>query len=278
MNKKLILLLFIISCVFICPVSVSADMGPKPSLTIHCDNMPNTMCYLDLLVENPYSGDVNLNMNNTYNQELIKKLKDYNVDGWRSAMLNGSGAPLFGDIVCNIKDGKCTQNFSYFGTPDKFKIIVVTADNRTVVTKEIKRLAYNSTVHFDFEKAEASEQYQFMSYVLQFLITCPSTLILEGIILLLFRFSLRQNWKPFLLINISTQILLYIVLFYQMTINGGTFTSFLFFMLAEIIIFIAEVILFSELLHQHSKKRRMSFALTANLLSFIAGFIIMLQF
>ena len=34
------------------------------------------------------------------------------------------------------------------------------------------------------------------------------TLVIEGVILLLFGFSLKKNWKAFLLVNIITQIFL----------------------------------------------------------------------
>ncbi len=280
MIKRVTALIFLISCIlFLYPVSVYADMGPKPSLTIYCKNMPDTTCYLDLLVDRVPNEGGYKNINNTqnYNPQMIKILEDYNVDGWLSAMLHGTGAPIFGDIVCNIKDGKCTQKFGYLGIPDRFKIIVVTADNKTVISNEINRLAFNSTVYFDYQKAQAAEKNPFSSSILQFLGTMIFTLIIEGIVLLVFRFKLALNWKPFLIINLITQILLNTVVIYQMATNG-TFFAFFYYVLFEMIIFTTETVLFSKFLKQHSIIRRVLFALTANLLSFITGIAVMMWF
>jgi hypothetical protein len=57
---------------------------------------------------------------------------------------------------------------------------------------------------------------------------------MEGAILLLFLFSLKRNWKPFLIIE-------------------GT--------LAEALVFILETALFAFLLKEHSKPRRVLYSL-----------------
>ena len=277
MRKKVLLMVVIIICIALFPINANADTGPKPSITIHCSNMPETTCYLDLLVknrgENKYDNIRNIN---DYNQQLIKKLENYSTDGWYSAMIYGW--LLFGELDCDVVDGECTQYFSYFGVPDRFKIIVVT-DNKTVVSNEINRVAFQSTIHFNYEmaeakevyeKAEAKEVYILWSYILQFLMTCIATLVIEGLILLMFRFNIKTNLKPFLLINIATQIALNLIVAFQM-IRGGTTLAIFSYVVFELFIIMIEPALFVIFLKQHSITRRALFAISANLISFIIG-------
>lgn len=268
-------LLIIVLLVLFLPFMASADIGPKPSLHIIAKNMPDGVCYLDLLINYTFGSDhPNISNAAKYDPKMLDVLKKYNVDGWRAAMVNGTGAPLFGDIICDVKDGECTMNFTYMGVPDEFKIIVVTSDGNTVVSNVVNRKAFSSTVNFDYKTGRAAERSATSSYFFQFILTCSGTLVLEGLALLLFRFNLKRNWKPFVVINVFTQILLTLVIS-TMMYREGILAALLVYFLFEFIILIIEACLFAKFLQEHSKIRRVLFALTANIASFAFGIALM---
>ena len=207
---------------------------------------------------------------------MYKLLKDYNVDGWRPALVTGTRVPLNGKLTGEKKGSNMIHKFSYVGVPDRFKVIIVTSDNEIIISEDIvERKAFNSNVYFDYNTRKLVESSPILSYVLQFISTCLATLIIEGVILILFCFSIKQNYKPFIIINVITQILLTLIVFSAMYSNGS-FAALLLYIPFELVIFIAEAILFAKHLKQHSKLRRIMFAITANLVSFIFGFVAML--
>lgn len=275
MKSKSILLLIIFILVFFS--TVNGDVGPKPSIKIIVKNPPQGEYYLDLLVD--YSGyDLydNIRENQTYSKHMYKLLKDYKVDGWRPALVTGTRVPLNGKLTGEKKGNNMIHNFSYVGVPDRFKVIIVTSDNEIIVSEDIvERKAFNSTVFFDYNTSRLVESSMLLSYILQFISTCLATLIIEGIILILFRFSIKQNYKPFIIINVITQILLTIIVFSAMYTNGA-FAAIFMYIPFELMILIAEGIMFGKYLRQHSKLRRVMFAITANVASFILGFAVML--
>lgn len=276
--KKLsiVILLLVVFCP-IFPTIANADVGPKPTLKINAKNMPNTTCYLDLLVNYPPKRvQQNITDFQKYKPKILNKLKQYNVNGWRPALVTGTMPPLFGDILCDIKDGECINEFSYLGVPDQFKIIVVSEDGKIVISNEIRRIAFNSEVYFDYRTGKATEKSPINAYIFQFISTCTLTLIIEVIILLIFGFNLGQNWKPFIAINFLTQILLTLIVFSAMY-KEGTLLAMILYVPFELVIVIIEAFLFAKYLKQHSQKRRVIFSITANIASFIAGILLMLD-
>ena len=63
------------------------------------------------------------------------------------------------------------HSFSYIGVPDRFKIIIVTADGETIVSENIvKRKAFNSRVYFDYNTKKLWEDSIVLAYIKQFLL------------------------------------------------------------------------------------------------------------
>ena len=281
-KNKIILFLIIVSFAIVVfmafPMPVSADTGPKASLKISVKNLPEGEVYLDLLVDYPaqmgedgkpfgvetdYSSEY-------YNQDMIAILKAYNVDGWRPALVTGTSAPLWGSLKVDVYSGNATSSFSYFGVPSRFKIIVVTENGDVVVSNIVEKKAFQSVVDFDFATGIAKERSLATLAVKQFAVTLPITLAIEALVLLAFGFSMRQNWKPFLLINLCTQVGLHLGIMFANSMFGFV-AGLLAYVGLELTIFIVEAVLFALLLKQHSKLRRVLFALSANAASFIVG-------
>lgn len=275
MIKRLSLLL-VIFCICIITI-VNADVGPKPSLEIMVKNAPDSLYYLDLLID--YSDDhlyQFIEENEIENKDMYNTLKSYNIDGWRPALVTGTKVPLNGKLT-GIKEGEYTKHyFSYVGVPDKFKIIIVDSDNEIIVSENVlERKSFNTKVYFDCDTRLIKEKSYILSTFMQLLPTCLLTLLIEGIILVFFGFSLKLNWKPFLIINIITQVLLTAIVGISMY-TYGIMLALLAFFAFEWVIVIGEAILFSKYLKQHSKKRRVFYAITANIASMLAGLMIAL--
>jgi hypothetical protein len=94
------------------------------------------------------------------------------------------------------------------------------------------------------------------------------TLIIEAIVFWLFGFRNKRSWIAFLIINLITQGALNIWL------NGAApLVSYLIFTLifGEMLVFIAEIIMFLVLIKEHRPMRTLLFVITANFLSLFAG-------
>ncbi|MBU5677647.1 hypothetical protein KQI88_14595 [Alkaliphilus sp. MSJ-5] len=94
------------------------------------------------------------------------------------------------------------------------------------------------------------------------------TLIIEGIVFWKFGFRNKESWIAFIIINLITQGAL------NIWINGfDPSSSYMIFslILAEIIIFITEMILFPIFVKEHSKSKKAAYVFIANIVSLIAG-------
>ena len=287
--KKKLPMLFICVLLFIAvPFSASADMGPKPSITVIVKNPPSGEYYLDLLrcYTNEDKATSYLDKKDQYDQTKLSLLDHYDANGWRSALVHGTKAPLFGQLTGEMENGQMTHLFSYYGVPDDYKVILITPDNRIAVSNEMKKETYRETLTLDyntldFNSAGDAGTFQVakksnipLDYLLQFLTTFLPTILIEGIILLLFRFSLKANWAVFLLVNFITQAILTLVLGTAL-LNSGLIDSYIKFFPLEIGIILAEAIAYSRLLKGHTAKRRVVYAIVANIASAAAGFLML---
>lgn len=251
----------------------AADMGPKPQITIIVTNAPDETYYLDLLVQGN-TNSKNIHDRQLYVQDKLKLLEEYKADGWHAALAGGTGMPLFGKLTGEAQGSDQVHTFSYFGTPDQFKIIIVTPDNELKISRKLMRQTFHMTLTYDYATGAINQRPLVLAYLLQFISTLLPTLIIEGLILLLFGFSLRLNLKPFLLVNLATQIMLTASLG-TVAIMSGMFTAYLLLVPLEIVIIIIEAIGYAYWLKQHGKGRRIAYAIVANLVSSFAGIVAM---
>ncbi len=95
------------------------------------------------------------------------------------------------------------------------------------------------------------------------------TLLIEGIIFWLFQFRSKRSWLVFLITNIITQGVLNICLSGEAVLFSGYFIFGLIF--GEIIVFVAEMVLFYHLINEHEKSIIVIYVCVANLISLITG-------
>ncbi len=274
--KKLWLLVNIVLIVIILFTSIAgADVGPKPSLEIIVRGMDTDKYWLDLLV----TDDANFSWLEITEEERkkVSKLIEYrDEDGFHPALLVGTKVPLSGDLKGEKqKDGSYLHLFGYVGVPDIFKIVILKKDGTLIISEKIERKQFQSVVEFDIKNLKTAEKIPWCNISIGFLIRLALTLLIEIFIAIMFGFTLKKSLKIILITNIITQVILNILVF-SSDITGGLFAAIITFILAEIFIVIAEVIVYLNLLTQKSKLRRLIYAVSANLVSLSAGFMLLL--
>lgn len=270
MEKLLATTLLLAILWLVLPAPVHADMGPKPQIRVIVEHPPEGEYYLDLLVSEDRPYDNLRDSRAGYSPAKLALLETYKKDGWYPALAYGTGAPMWGKLTGTMEDNRSVHAFSYFGVPDRFKIIVVTPDNRVMVSGEMERTAFDYTVIYDYATGAVTHPSLAASYGAQSIKTYLATILIEGVILLLFRYSLKKNWIVFLAANTGTQILLTVVLG-AVFIRNGSMAAILVAIPTEIAIIVIEAILYSKRLQPHRANRSAAYAIVANLASILAG-------
>lgn len=289
-NKRSIIIsiLLVLIVINFSPIISFADVGPKPSLEIIVKGMDNDNYWLDLLVtdESKHSW---LDITDE-EKETVKKLADYKDDeGFHPALLVGTGVPLSGELKGEkISTNTYSHKFSYLGTPDTFKIAILTEDNTLIISDVIHTKYYDSVVKYDLKDnlplgqevilsaGEANEIFPIVNTSIGFLTRLILTLLIEIGIAILFGFTIKNSGKILITTNLITQILLNIAILF-VTLHFGMFFGLLIFILMEIIIVILETTIYSKYLTERSMGRRIAYGIFANIISFGAGFAISLM-
>ena len=269
-----------------------ADFGPKPQLTVRVENAPQELYYLDLLAEGDWDAEDTdsddgiersyYGKEDTLDPDLLALLRENVPEGWHACVAQGTtGAPIYGELYAESTDasGNDLHIFAYHGVPSTYRIILVTQSGKVWVSEALERRVLQSsvTVHWadDTENTTVTVPSTVTGYLLQFVATLVPTLLIEGILLLLFQYSWKRNWKTFLLVNMLTQGLL-AVASSSVTAHSGVsgWYLFFFFLPAELVVMLVEVFLYSGrgLLTGHSKGRAALYAITANFASAFLGY------
>ena len=269
-----------------------ADFGPKPQLTVRVENAPQELYYLDLLAEGDWDAEDTdsddgiersyYGKEDTLDPDLLALLRENVPEGWHACVAQGTtGAPIYGELYAESTDasGNDLHVFAYHGVPSTYRIILVTESGKVWVSEALERRVLQSsvTVHWadDTENTTVTVPSTVTGYLLQFLATLVPTLLIEGILLLLFQYSWKRNWKTFLLVNVLTQGLL-AVASSSVTAHSGVSAWYLFcfFLPAELVVMLVEVFLYAGrgLLTGHSRGRAALYAVTANFASAFLGY------
>lgn len=269
-------------------VSALADSGPKPLLTVRVENAPEEGYYLDLLAEGEYEGHTYGSGESEYSgidwsysdeeaaaldTELLDALRAAVPEGYHACTAEGTGgAPMWGELegTPTGRQGESLHTFRYFGVPDTYQILIATASGDTYLFPPCTRTALQSSVTVDWADKSVEVPPAWIGYVLQFLCTLLPTLVIEGVVLVLFGFSWKQNRKPFLLVNLVTQGALAVYFSVTAVQSGVGWWYFFLLVPAEIVIAFVEGGLYTRLL-TGSRRRAFAYGITANLCSALLG-------
>lgn len=277
MKKKVVLLLLLILLI---PTILYADIGPKPSLDILVKGIDSEEYYLDLLVKQDNVTDY-FDASNYKDIDRLKSYKDK--EGYHPALVVGTKVPVFGKLTYKekLKDGYL-HSFSYIGVPSEFKIVILTSDNKLIVSDNVERKLFNSKMEFDLTKenleqdilqsaGEVREIFPTSYIIKNILLRIVICLFIEIFIALIFGFKKLSSYKVIFKLNILTQIILNVGI-QVASLFHGLLASIFIYIILEIFILIFESKYYINNISEHSKKRRLIYAILANVISFLAGF------
>lgn len=126
---------------------------------------------------------------------------------------------------------------------------------------------YDNIYTFDYVNKTFTEGHTISRMITLVGLRVGLTLIIEGLIFFLFGYRKKSSWLIFLITNLITQTVLNIAL------NNSLNVSYLFLSLIfyEVIIYFVEMITYLGLLKEKSHSRAVTYALVANVASFILG-------
>ena len=154
--------------------------------------------------------------------------------------------------------------------PGPFRVAVLHEDNTLLVTDEAERTVGMQTFTVNAETGAISTLGLWFGLLKQFACTFIFTLLIELVVLLLFRFPLGENIGTFLLVNLATQAFMTLT-YGHILLVGGWGQAFFWAFAIEAVIFVIESLAYARFLHGHTRARRIAYAITANLPSFAIG-------
>ena len=278
MKQRLRTILFLTLALTLLTTTAFADMEPKSQLIVRIKNGPDAPYYLDILEQDHQTGILN---QYAFNQDELAELDPTLLDsliaaipeGWHGCVSQGTkGAPIFGRLTAR-EDG--THHFSYHGVPWTYRILMVTASGEVFLSDVQERTVLQSSATVDWAAKTLTTPPTAIAYTVQFLSTLLPTLLVEGLLLFLFKLWNRKNLKYFLLVNLITQGALALYFSISAVKNGVGILYILLFVPAEVVILVAETLAFRRLLTGCSRGKAAGYAVTANLTSAVLGFLLM---
>ena len=265
------------ACVFLLaiialPTAASANSAmPDPILTVKVKNAPQGEYYLDLLTDKRPSYVLPDDFVD-YDPALLEGLYSWTAEGLYPSVALSKRIYWRGDLPGRPAGSMMVHAFSVHNLPRDFRIAVSSPSGVQATEESFHREAYYTTIIYDYAANRITYATPvWLAYLIQFLCTCIPTLLIEGVILLLFRFDWRKNRKVFLLLNLVTQVFLTWCMAGQYIGSGGRGYPFIMMILAEVPIFIAEAVVCAMKLKGHTRGRRVSYALCANAVSLAFG-------
>lgn len=249
-----------------------ADSGPKPQLTVKVENAPEGLYYMDLLAEGP-SCDERYRTEEDFadlDQALLQAMRAAVPEGWHACILDGD--LIFGQLTGTPGDGFMLHTFSYHGVPETYRILIAARSGEVWVSDTCTREVLQSSVTLDWADKSISSPAVRTGYLLQFLSTFLPTILVEGILLVLFGYGRsRRNWLWFLAVNLTTQGGLAWFTAASTLRHGPSGGAFL---AAECVIALAEGCLYVYLLKGHSRSRAFVYGIAANACSALLGLVL----
>ena len=283
MKRSLRSLLFLILSLCALTMTAFADMGPKDQLTIKVVNPPQEPYVLDLLAEGEPVASSTLSL-----EEFQAELEELDLSvstlyyalisevpsGWHACLCQHSGPPIWGTLTGKQSGDTMLHTFGYVGVPDTYRILIVTESGEVWMSDTYTRTALQSSATVDWETKEVSIPSVWTGYALQFLATFLPTLLMEGLILFLFRYRQKRSWVIFGIANLATQGALAVALSVEAVQHGVSWGFLSLLVIAEGIILVVEAVAYVVLWKEHDRERAISCALVSNATSALIGWLI----
>ena len=289
MYVGLFMLLFcMIFAVTALPITAKADSGPKPSVRIQFKNMGDDLCYGTLLSKEKCTGPARVWDGTARNEQLYdldrsiwKAFVDYKDPDGYYFLQRGWTVSETGEIA-----------WTYY-PPGNFKILLYYPETKTFVSSGIyERYAFDTYYTVDMEgvrigsveynedlstneRINAYRSYNYRKELLSLAVRILLTIAIEMAVALLFGFLQKKQLKILALVNITTQLLLNLLL-NIIHYNAGPLIFIISYVFFEVIVFALEAGLYCKLLKKVSEKEEnwyyILYSFVANSASFWVGY------
>ncbi len=264
--KKLLLLLTILLFSLSCH-PVSADVGPKPSVTVTFENAPDHPYYVTLLGTEEFFGPWS-SVTSEFIDSQPDDLRPAYVAFFEYAQATGL---YFCDFVAECSDD---DEFSWgYYPPSSFCIAVYDGVEGTLrVSDVIEREAFDSYYEIDLNDPELKvvEDYHLTRYVIGFLIRLVATVLTELFLAWFFGYRTKQEIRLIVFTNILTQILLNGIML-LLDYYSGLMVWLFVYPAMELAVFIIELAVYLINFRRHKKLKTFFYTLIANGLTFLLG-------
>ena len=267
MKKLLTQLLLSIALLSFFAVPVSADVGPKASLTIEIVNAPMNHYYVALLTKEefgPYQwiSAVNINVADEETKTASEAFVNYqDKDGYKT--------------LSHVQE--CSENnvFSWtYYPPNEFKIAIYNvADGSLKVSDAFKKQAFDAKFIVEYgPELKVEEVDQTASNIGRFLLRALITTVVEVLLGLLFGYREKKQIIVIVVTNLITQILLNLFMAIADVSMGG-YAWLILFPIGEGIVWLIELIVYLIAIKKKPKWLIPIYTTLANGLTFVAGVI-----
>lgn len=248
-----------------------ADIGPKPSVILDFEGIEDTY-YVTLLSERDSTGPY------SHGEEYQEYLGDK--DAWEKlgAYEDADGYYFLGYFQECTK----TQQFAWtYYPPSRFKILIYIPENDNYLVSDIyERYAFDSyfTVQVRDDSMLVKQSYDYTWEVISLICRIFATIAIELLVAGIFGLWKRKPLQVIVITNILTQTILNVLLNISNYQNGYMMFAFMYVQL-EILVFAIEAVGYRLLLKGGTRKngkayRVVSYALVANIVSFIVGYMV----
>lgn len=266
--------LFCMVAVLLAGMASANSAAPDYLVVVKVSSGPEEPYYLDIIGEGIGGGN-GVSPEEVPDGELLEALRDAVPEGWFAYTADG---PRYGEAEGDLAGLDGVHRFQGYDVPKQFRVLVVTKSGEIWVSDTLELEALQMGVRIDWDARTARTPPAWGAYALQFLSTLLPTLVLEGLVFLLFGYARRKNWMVFLLVNLITQGALAAYLTNAVVRSGLSLYSMVIFSVimipAEAVITLVEAGVYRKFLKGHSKIRAVGYAVTANLVSYIAGWFV----
>jgi hypothetical protein len=295
-TKRFVTLAMVLALLVSLIVTAWGDTGPKPSVHVAFDNMDDVLCYGTLLSErkstgpaSAWDGDPDHAQHNgmegygfmALDEATWQKFVDYaDADGYYF---------LQEGWLVNDSEGLA---WTYY-PPNPFKILLYFPDTGEFLSSEVmERYAFHSyfdavvntdslSALKDQASADAADaemkvqrNYRYVQEFLALAVRILITLAVELVLAVLFGLRKKQQFRTIAVVNVVTQVLLNVALFF-INYHSGYRVFVIYYVILELAVFGLEAILFCRLLRRNNEKpaipRIVLYALCANAASFFVG-------
>lgn len=268
------------------PITVYADMGPKPSVVVDFKGLESEKYYVTLLSETTSTGPHSVLNEYSDNQKYHKGDKEYDI--WQKFVSYKDKDGYY--FLQYFTDCTETSQFTWgYYPPSKFKILLYFPeyDKFAVSAETYERYAFDSYYNVDAKDMDiqsvklsgnikAVRNYDYTWELISLFIRIIATIAIEVLIALLFGFRTKKQLLIIGAVNIFTQSILNALL-NIINYHQGSMMFVFNYVWMEVLVFIIEAGVYSVFLSKYSSSESTKkwliflYALTANAVSFGTG-------